>query len=394
MQPLAESSSMQGDAWFVAGGGETGALVRSIDWRTTPLGPAAEWRQSLRTAAQHLSEFALPIALYWGPEFLMLYNDSLLPMVGSNKHPHAMGQPALVVLAEIRGIIEPLLRHVSTTGEATWSEDLMLPLVRGAAPEESYFTFTYSPIRDESGGVGGVFCAVVETTEKVIEERRLRLLNALAEANQARTKEDACAHAALHMARFRDDVPFAAPLPARRGRRHSAPRRRLQSRARHEARTRVDSARRGARRLATRSAVDRGRATLPRAQRRAERQPRRPDPNARALPGGGRPLGYLILGLSPLLSRSVSYDRFHHLLASSLAQAVSHAAAYEDARQRAEALAELDRAKTTFFSNVSHEFRTPLTLMLAPIQDLLTLPEGAPLDARPSSSSIATRFGS
>jgi hypothetical protein len=77
-------------------------------------------------------------------------------MVGAKKHPSAMGQPALVVLAEIRAIIEPLLRHVATTGEATWSEDLMLPLARNDVPEESYFTFTYSPIRDETGGVGGV----------------------------------------------------------------------------------------------------------------------------------------------------------------------------------------------------------------------------------------------
>ena len=78
----------------------------------------------------------------------------------------------------------------------------MLPLVRGDAAEESYFTFTYSPIRDEAGGVGGVFCAVMETTDKVIEERRLRLLNALAEATQAKTKQDACAQAAIHIARF------------------------------------------------------------------------------------------------------------------------------------------------------------------------------------------------
>lgn len=77
------------------------------------------------------------VSLYWGPEFVMLYNDSLLPMVGANKHPQAMGRPAFEVLPEIRSIIEPTLQHVVTTGEATWSEDLMLPLVRGAAPEES-----------------------------------------------------------------------------------------------------------------------------------------------------------------------------------------------------------------------------------------------------------------
>ena len=150
-----------------------------------------------------------PIAVYWGPEYLMLYNESLLPMVGARKHPQALGQPAQVVLAEIWSIIEPLLRHVRTTGEATWSEDLMLPLARTGAPEESYFTFTYSPIRDESSGVGGVFCAVVETTDKVIEERRLRLLNALAEGRRAGSATDACLHAASEIQQAQKDVPFA-----------------------------------------------------------------------------------------------------------------------------------------------------------------------------------------
>jgi hypothetical protein len=102
-----------------------------------------------------------------------------------------MGRPAFEVLPEIRDVIGPMLQRVVETGEAIWSEDLMLPLVRGDAPEEGYFTFTYSPIRDESGGVGGVFCAVLETTDKVIEGRRLRLLNALADATQARTPAEA-----------------------------------------------------------------------------------------------------------------------------------------------------------------------------------------------------------
>jgi hypothetical protein len=200
-------SEETGGAPFLSGGGETGHLVRHLDWSTTPLGPASGWKQSLRTAFDICLNSRFPIALYWGPEYVMLYNDNLLPMVGANKHPQAMGRPAFEVLPEIRGIIEPLLDHVRNTGEATWSEDLMLPLVRGAGAEESYFTFTYSPIHDEAGAVGGVFCAVIETTEKVIEERRLRLLNALAQATQARTQEDAVAHAAAQIAQFQTTCP-------------------------------------------------------------------------------------------------------------------------------------------------------------------------------------------
>ena len=366
------------DASF-SGGGETGALVRSIEWKTTLLGPSSKWPQSLRTALSICLNSRFPIALYWGPQFVMLYNDSLLPMVGANKHPHAMGRPALEVLAEIRHIIEPLLRHVTTTGEATWSEDLMLPLVRHEnVAEESYFTFTYSPIRDESGDVGGVFCAVMETTDKVIEERRLRLLNALAKVAQSETKQEACVHAAAQIAPFQNDVPFALIYLLDENSRIAM--------------------------LAGASNVDPGSSVCPKlipfgtpsiwpyedaftnegsqyVEIGAEISGSQ---RAVILPiersGGGRPMGFVVLGLSPLLRRSDSYGRFHNLLAASLSQAVSNAAAYEEERKRSQALAELDRAKTTFFSNVSHEFRTPLTLMLAPIQDMLSMPDGSPVD--------------
>ena len=154
-------------ASFIIGGGETGALMRSIDWEQSPLGAARGWAQSLRTAIDICLSSRFPIALYWGADYLMLYNDDLLPMVGANKHPWALGRPAREVLAEIWTIIGPLLDRVVETGTAIWSEDLMLPLLRSRAPEESYFTFTYSPVRNEAGQVGGVLCAVLETTDKV-----------------------------------------------------------------------------------------------------------------------------------------------------------------------------------------------------------------------------------
>ena len=356
-------------AAFIIGGGECGALVRSIDWDRSALGSPASWPQSLRTILNICVSSRFPIAVYWGPEYLMLYNDALLPMVGANKHPWAMGKPAFEVLPEIRAMIEPLFQQVYATGEATWSEDLMLPLVRHEAAEESYFTFTYSPIRNEAGAIGGVLCAVLETTDKVIEGRRLRLLNALAGVTQAKTLANACAAAAEQLAHATSDVPFALLYL-------------LDHAGRVATLAGVANIEPGTPQSPT--SFELGASSVwpfdPTDVNRAPRMIKFDGGPAGARgavmlpidrPGGGTPLGFIVAGLSPMLRSAESYTRFHHLIAASISQALSNAAAYEAERARAESLATLDRAKTTFFSNVSHEFRTPLTLMLAPIQDLL-----------------------
>ena len=131
----------------------------------------------------------------------MIYNDAYRPMLGQSKHPRALGAPGREIWTEIWDVIGPMLEQVMAGGGATWSADQLLVLDRNGYPEECYFTFSYSPITDESGGVGGVFCAVTETTERVVGERRLATLAEMAALMGAPSRADVVRTAASHHAR-------------------------------------------------------------------------------------------------------------------------------------------------------------------------------------------------
>ncbi|HKD64867.1 MAG TPA: hypothetical protein VKB40_12610, partial [Candidatus Acidoferrales bacterium] len=196
---------------FLSGGGKMGELMRSFDWSGSPLGDPDQWPQSLKTSVSICLNSRFPIVLWWGPEMTLLYNDDYISMLGA-KHPHrALGLPGKQVWGEIWPIIGPLLDRVLQEGEANWADDLQLFINRSGYLEEGYFRFSYSPIRDESGGIGGIFTPVSETTSKVIAERRFRTLRELVEqASQARSPEKACAAATAALEGNPYDVPFAA----------------------------------------------------------------------------------------------------------------------------------------------------------------------------------------
>ncbi|ADO74714.1 ATP-binding protein [Stigmatella aurantiaca] len=361
-----------------AGGGEMGALMRSINWAQTPVGPLETWPQSLRTAVSILLESRFPMYIAWGPQFVQFYNDGFRPILGSTKHPGAMGRSSQSTFAEGWHLIGPMFEEVRQ-GKAVGSEDWMLPLDRNGYLEECYFTFSYSPIRDESGGVGGVHVTVTETTGRVLGERRLRTLRDLAaRAGPVRREQDAWREAAQVLEGNVLDVPFALLY------------RMSDAGERPEL---VETAGWGTDTAAAVSLMGAPQANLlwPFADAAATLTPQFvPDVRARfaelprgtwpeaphsawVLPisrsGSKRLHGFLVAGLSARRAPDDDYRGFLGLVADHIATAISSACAYEEEKKRAEALAEIDRTKTAFFNNVSHELRTPLALMLGPIED-------------------------
>ena len=159
---------------FLKGGGIMGALTRSKDWSQTPVGAPQTWPQSLKTAVSILLNSKFPMFVWWGPQLLTFYNDAYMVIAGE-KHPQALGAPGSDVWAEIWDVVGPLAAQVLQNGIPTWADDQLLYVNRFGYVEETYFTFSYSPVFDETGAVKGVFCACTETTEKVLTARNLQV---------------------------------------------------------------------------------------------------------------------------------------------------------------------------------------------------------------------------
>jgi signal transduction histidine kinase len=322
-------------------------LMRRFDWSKTLIGTPDTWPGTWRAAVRLSLDSPFPMVTLLGEEFLFLYNDATIDIIGV-KHPAILGRSTASAWPEIwENPVGPIVRHVKETGEPTGTEPLLLPLQRHGYPEETHFVLGFSAIRDERGAPNAQLVVVREITDRVLSERQAACLDALStRCFPADTGGEACDIASQVMKEYPRDLPFTLIY--------------LTDRDGQTARLAAQSGDVPSS-MTVPEVLDVTSGALPEAA------------GAVTLPlaaSGGGTAAVLVAGTNPM--RPLAENRkFVALVAERLTTAIATARAKEMARERTEALAALDRAKTLFLSDVSHEFRTPLTLLLSPLDEVI-----------------------
>lgn len=359
--------------------GEVGKIMRQIDWSQTPVGSYSSWPQSLKTTLSVCLNSKFPTSVWWGRELTVFYNEAYAPIAGL-KHPKFFGRPASDQWPEVWWRLDALVKNVFDTGQAMLSENVPFFLERKGFLEETFFTYSFSPVRNENGEVFGIINPCYETTQRVLSERRLNTIHDLA-AQEIKSIKEVGRHAANILSKNNSDIPFSLiyiksdkndsfELIGQTGIYKDSPLAKPEVDLSNDGGwpfLQVYKTRKPVRMQRLRSICASELPILPYVEK--------PDA-AYIMPieilGYESPLGFIVFGISSRLEFDQPYEDFFSLLTKQISTHVANIYAIDVEKKRSEALTEVDRAKTIFFSNVSHEFRTPLTMLLGPAEEALS----------------------